>query len=262
MSYQCPKCRWVLQVEANDRRLPPWCSKCGADVKPEEWHPVYLPTVVVETTPPQFEGGDEVTTVTSTGPRPWLNRPAPPPAQPAPTAQAVPPPAQAVPEAVEPAGPAPAAAELTEAEAGRLLLVASIAGVALIGVALGLAWKVKTFVDGAPKTTGEVVGVWKPDPLAFAIVRRHYVLEYQVNGVKYELPPGGRSEGERVPIVYPAADPSDGRVNTTGSLYLWPMVVGGLGLLVLAGSLVGACLLPDRKDAEAEAAKPEEATAW
>src|SRR5206468_3444965 len=100
-----------------------------------------------------------------------------------------------------------------------------VVGFVLLAIAGVLANQVRTFVKTAPTTTGEVVAVWKPDPLAFAIERRHIVLQYQVNGTKYELSPEGRDLGERVEVLYPPNDPQDGRINTTGALYRWPMLV-------------------------------------
>ena len=56
-----------------------------------------------------------------------------------------------------------------------------------------------------------------------------------------------------VEVLYPPNDPSDGRINTTGALYRWPMLVGALGLLPLICCAVIVCQLPERKK---PAAKP------
>lgn len=239
MNYQCPRCFHAHQVGPDDRRLPPWCPKCGADVKHEEWLPILLPPPPPE--PARFDGG-EVTSVTSTGPRPWLNKP------PAPTA---PPPEP------EPAPPLPTAATTAEIETavnevGRALLFVSLVGVVVLAAAALLAVRVQAFVQDGRKTTGEVVAVWKPAPNTFGVIQKHHVLQYEVNGTKYELPPDGRGEGTRVPIVYPPTNPGDGRVNTPGSMYFWAIVVGALGLALLAGSLIGSRLLPDRPEPTAE----------
>ena len=252
MSFQCPKCHCVHEVDPADRRLPPWCPKCGVDLKPDQWKPVVLPSVAaVETAPAPFAEDGVATSVTSTGPKPWLN------ARPA----AAPEPAQARPEAEPGAAPlpaGPASAPAAEPNPAAVLVPMAAVGIALLAIAGVLAGKVRTFVENGRTTAGEVVAVWKPDPLAFAIERQHVVLQYQVNGTKYELSPEGRDVGERVEVVYPPNDPSDGRIKTTGSLYRWPMVVGALGLLPLICCVVIVCLLPERKEPAAEPAKASE----
>jgi hypothetical protein len=247
MSYQCPRCPWIHEVGPADRRLPPWCPKCGSDVTPEEWRPVArppAPVVEVATAPSLFAEAGEVS-VTSTGPKPWLK---PRPATAPPVAEAEP---GAAPLPGDPAA---------EPSAGPLLTLLTVAGIGLLVLAGHLAGQVRAFVENGRTTTGEVVAVWKPDPLAFAMFRQHIVIEYRVNGTRYELSAEGRDRGDRVPVVYPPNDPQDGRVKTTGSLYRWPMLVGALGLLPLAFAVVIVCLLPERREPAAEPAASEGST--
>lgn len=242
MNYQCPRCFTVHEAGSDDSRRPPWCSKCGADVKPNEWHPVHLPTPAVETAPSMFDGEAEITTVTSTGPRPWLNRPA---AKPTP---APPPPPAAPREATAPAAaPLSVAAKAETSTLGLLLLAMSVIAVGLLAAAVYLTVQVRNFVKTGHETPGKVVRVWKfqTDTVMFGQHLKEPVIEYEVNKKKYELPPGLWNEGEQVTIVYPPASPKDGRVNTTLSLYMWPLLCGSLGLVLLLGSLAGSQLLPD-----------------
>jgi hypothetical protein len=74
MFYQCPKCLWIHELDPGDVRLPPWCKKCGVDVKEDE----YLPVAQSEVPPapaPTADGGG-MTQITGTGRKPWLDRPA------------------------------------------------------------------------------------------------------------------------------------------------------------------------------------------
>lgn len=253
MSFQCPRCLWVHEVGPDDRRLPPWCPKCGVDLTPDEWRRVNLPATCAEAHPPPafFAEPGEVTSVTSTGPKPWLN-PRPAPAGPAPEAA---PPEPAVMPGV------PIATPPAELDWRLILTLATLVGLALLGVAAALAWEVRAFADAGLTTTGEVVRARRPVPQAFGRVQPRLAIEYQVNGTKYELPAGTRDRGEKVPIVYAPADPQDARVNTPGSLYCWPLLLGSIGLVLLVTGGLGVMILPDRPDPEAAPAEPEGAAA-
>jgi hypothetical protein len=257
MSYQCPRCHWVYEVGPADHRLPPWCPKCGADLKPDEWRRVNLPATLAEAhTPPSFfaEPG-EVTSVTSTGPKPWLN---PRPAPPGPAPEAAPPAAAPEPAVMPGVAIATPPAEL---DWRPILTLATLIGFVLLGVAAALAWEVRAFADAGQTTTGEVVRTRKVNRQAFGLVRSNLAIGYQVNGTRYELPAGTRDRGEKVPIVYAPADPQDARVDTPGSLYRWPLLLGSVGLVLLVTGGLGVMILPDRKDPEAAPAEAEGTTA-
>jgi hypothetical protein len=260
MNYQCPLCTWVQEVAPTDR-LPPWCRKCGADVKAEEWQPVNLPApVVIERAPEPFDEESEGTTsVTSTGPRPWLN----PPAKSAPAAPLPPPPAAAAEVAAShDAAIATAAAASTTAKFGGLLLLTSVTGVGLLVAAVYLTGHAREFAKTSHKTTGEVVVTKKFDPMTFGLYREEVVIRYEVNKNQYELPAGGRDVGDRVQIVYPPSAPKEGRVNSPLWVYRWPLLTGGIGLVLLLASLAGAYLLPDRDKPAALPVVRNEANEW
>ena len=49
-------------------------------------------------------------------------------------------------------------------------------------------------------------------------------------------------------LIYPPADPQKARINTRGSLYQWPLLLGAAGLmLLLSGVAIGASLAYDNR---------------
>jgi hypothetical protein len=246
MNFQCPKCLWILTLGPGDTRLPPWCSKCGVDLKQDDWQ-------VAQSAPPApsprpvstvFVGEDEITQVTGTGGKPWLN-----PAKPAPASEPMP-----SAEMTSPLQDKPTTASDVDENLGWIVLGMEVVGGILLVIALLLAVEVWMFAKNAQTANGRVVTELRADPLAFAMYYRDLVIQYEVNGVKHELPAGRLEEGQQVEIVYPPADPQKGRLK--GSLYMWPRLVGAAGLLLLlSGLAVGLGLAFERRTKAAKAAK-------
>jgi hypothetical protein len=243
MNFRCPKCHWIHTLDPGDTRLPPWCPKCGVDLKPNDWRAT--PDAPPASSPPRvsrmFANVDHETQVTGTGGKPWLN-----PTKPEPTAEAVPPAETAPP----PTEPDPAAEADPDAGLAAAAVVMKYVGIALLVVAPLLAAEVWTFAKNGQTVNGRVAVVWKPEPLKFALYRAERVIEYEVNGAKYELPAGNREEGEWVELMYPPADPQDARI--AQSPYQWPIILVGAGFMLLASAWVAG-------SAAAEVRKPKTA---
>jgi hypothetical protein len=234
MNFQCPKCLWIHQLEPGDTRLPPWCKKCGVDVKQDEWRATQ--TAPAEEFRPRasrllanVDHEGQMTQVTGTGGKPWLNQPQP---APQPTSEESLPFAESVPLEDR---PAPA----TEADpnATAVFAVMKYAGIALLVIALVLTAKGMMPANNEQTVKGRVAVVWKPEPLAFAMWRAERVIEYEVNGVKHEIPAGNREEGEWVELAYSPAEPQNARINR--SSHQWTLLLVAGGFMLLAGGLVG-----------------------
>jgi hypothetical protein len=104
---------------------------------------------------------------------------------------------------------------------------------ALLAVALWDAISTASFVQGAQRTTGVVVGnTLSSDRMAyFAVVR------FELNGpsVTFEDRVGHRSPrrvGESVAVLYDPATPARARIDTVTSLWELSIAIGGMGALV------------------------------
>src|SRR5262245_7346284 len=89
MNFQCPKCMWIHQLDPGDTRLPPWCKKCGVDVKSDDWRaapaaPQVPDPLQISRLFANVDSEGQVTQVTGTGGKPWLNSPKPVPMEAAP----------------------------------------------------------------------------------------------------------------------------------------------------------------------------------
>jgi hypothetical protein len=254
MNFQCPKCLWIHQLEPGDTRLPPWCKKCGVDVKPDEWRATQ--TAPAEEVRPRvsrlfanFDNESQVTQVTGTGGKPWLNPP-----QPAPQFAPVEEPLPFAETATLEDEPAPA----TEADpnATAVFAVMKYVGIALLVIALVLAARGLMPANNEQTVKGRVAVVWKPEPLAFALWRAERVIEYEMNGVKYQIPAGNREEGESVELAYSPAEPQNARINRPS--HQWTLLLVAGGFMLLAGGFVGGWAAAWNRKSKAAPAGPTE----
>jgi hypothetical protein len=228
MNFQCPRCLWIHQLDPGDRRPPPWCKKCGIDLKPEEYREVAAPPSAPAWTPPRSFAEDEVTHVTGTGGQPWLNSSNP----------------------SEGESEAPGSSQLpslrpmpaTDPDREREYGLAKAAG-AIMMVAAGLwAGNIWSFVKSAGRAEGRVEisndyfdayknhRNWQTEPIS--------VVRYEVLGKTHEFPEPSLEAGTTVPILYPLQEPGRGRLGDPMSLYQWPMWLGLAGFSTLCGSLL------------------------
>jgi hypothetical protein len=237
MNFQCPKCLWIHQLDAGDRRPPPWCKKCGVDLKPDEYREVAGPPSAPAWAPPRAFGEDEVTQVTGTGGKPWLNASKPAENEADYPATAQPPTRQ----------PMTAADPDQEREYG----LAKAGGVLLVAIAGLWAGNIWSFVKSAGKAEGRVVisndyfdayknqRTWQTEPIS--------VVQYDVIGKIHEFPEPSLEAGTTVPVVFPLDEPHRGRLGDPMSLYRWPMLLGLVGLSVFGGSLVATRTLSHKR---------------
>ena len=258
MNFQCPKCLWIHQFDPGDTRLPPWCKKCGADVKPDDWRATQ--TASAEEVRPRVsrlfanvEHESQVTQVTGTGGKPWLNPPKPAPIEAVPASI----PDESLPFAeTAPLEDGPAPATEADANATAVFAVMKYVGIALLVIAPLLAAVGLTSAKNGQTVKGRVAVVWKPEPLAFAMWRAERVIEYEVNGVKYEIPAGSRDEGEWVELTYSPAEPQNARINR--SPYQWTLLLVAGGFMLLAGGFVGGWAAAWNRKPKAAPADPTE----
>lgn len=218
MHTQCPKCHSLIALEARDR-LPPWCPKCGADIKPNEAIPVTVQAVGGFGAAVEPDGSDEpdvVTAVTGGGRKGWLKGASAPPE--------IEPPAAAL-------LPVPPVSPHEESKFG----VTNAIGVILLLIAGVMAGDTWTFIKNGRETTG-VVAAWPP------------CIEYTVNGKTYTGPQGTYEVGETVPIVYKVGNPENMRRGAPGSLYFGAAMVGSIGLgLLFITQFVRSAMAADRE---------------
>jgi hypothetical protein len=225
MNFTCRNCNSLVVVMPGDRP-PPWCSKCGADFKSDDPQFLALSASLDSERVP-------VPTVRS---RPKVE----------------PLPDEELAKAAPVAEPTPARArEEGPDPITRWLLVA---GAALLVVSLVLGAEVWTFVKNGQSAGGQVKVMVQADSLSLGITRTEKVIQYQANGSQYEIPAGGREEGERVSLIYRTDDPHDARINATMTLYRWPLLLGGAALMLLISGLVLASLTSGAPEKSALAA--------
>jgi uncharacterized protein DUF3592 len=110
-------------------------------------------------------------------------------------------------------------------------------GVVMLGA--GVAWAVSTaaFQASAERTEGTVVAL--TERTATSSLRKVWypTVEYTVDGRVYSFDssfatrPPAYAEGDTVSVAYNQADPSDAQIVTFWSMYLGPMIFGGLGMV-------------------------------
>lgn len=123
---------------------------------------------------------------------------------------------------------------------GGVGIVLAVVAVIVVGVTLG------ALRDGA-RTEGTVVDVVArtsttedSDGRSRESTAYHPTVRFRADGRTYTFTSSTGSDppayevGDRVPVVYDPADPGDARVNTFWSLYLAPIVLGGLAVVFLA----------------------------
>jgi hypothetical protein len=218
MNFTCRHCNSLVVVPPGDRP-PPWCSKCGADLKSDDPQFLALSATLESDRIP----------VPKTRPESKAERR----------------PDEELAEAAAVAEPthAPVTRAGEPDSITRWVLVAG-AGLVLVAALLGAeAW---TFARNGQTTGGRVVVVMRAESLAFAMYRSEKVIEYEVGGTKYDIPAGRLEEGERVSLIYQANDPRDARINATMALYRWPLLLGAGGLMLLISGLVLTGLASER----------------
>jgi hypothetical protein len=225
MNVQCPKC-FSLTV-ADLGRYPPWCKKCGVDVKPHEYIPVGILPVELPPEPPAPAVDPQApSSVTGTGPKNWLKgKVAPPPAaEPAPAAEPTP----ARPEA--PDFDSHAYARLSSTF-GRV----KTAGVVVLLVAGLLAGDAWAFNKNCRETTGRVLLKSYSSPGSGVVVRLPR-LEFVADAKVVDVGAAEADEGRSIPLVYEVKNPTNVRRGTAASQYTLPALlalVGG-GLIAFA----------------------------
>jgi hypothetical protein len=220
MNFQCPKCLWIHQFNPGDR-LPPWCGKCGNDLKPDDYLPVAQQPAAER---PADEG---VTTVTGTGPKPWLG------------------------PVVEASTPQPHPLPATDPNAEAGYAFAKAGGLLLLAIAAVWAGNVWTFAKSAGRAEGRVeisndyFDAYKlrqtPQTEPVAVVR------YVVAGKRHEFVAPNLTAGTTVEVLYPQDEPHRGELGDAMTLYRWPALVGLVGFGMLAGSIVASNSLANRR---------------
>ena len=243
MDVQCPKCSFIVTLDYG--RHPPWCKRCGVDLKPGEYIPVAIAPVEVSAEPlplsPRIEL-ETTTSVTGTGPKNWLKKKVAPP----PAAEPTPPPEPAVarPAAPEPTPAAdlpadrPRAADFDSHEyaavASKVGRVKS-AGVVVLLVAGLLAGDAWAFNKNGRETTGRVLMKSYSSPGSGVVVRLPR-LEFVADAKVVDVRAGEADEGRSVPLVYEVKNPTNVRRGTAASQYTLPALVAlvGGGLIAFA----------------------------
>jgi hypothetical protein len=219
MNAQCPKCFFIVPLDAG--RYPPWCKKCGVDLKPHDYIPVAAQPVELppEPEPEIVRVHVQPIIVTGTGPKNWLRggagvtgtvatRPAP----------------AAAPLAAK---PVPAVTPEEEAPIG-ILHVAGIVLLLIAGVMAGNVWT-------ANKNFGEATGEVKMTDVKGGLGTIFHTrrIQYVVNGVTYDCDPKNYDLDETVSLLYEVNDPLKVQVGSKVSRYGWAVMVAvcGLGLL-------------------------------
>lgn len=228
MNFQCPKCLWIHQLDPGDRRPPPWCKKCGVDLKPEEYREVAAPPSAPAWTPPLSFCEDEITQVTGTGPKTWLNSSKPPAGETeAPASASI---------------PTPRSMPATDPDQEREYGLVKAGGVILVAIAGLWAGNIWSFVKSAGRAEGRVEisndyfdasknqGSWQTEPIS--------VVRYDVLGKTHEFPEPSLEAGTTAPILYPLQEPGRGRLGDPMSLYRWPLWLGLVGFGIFSGSVI------------------------
>ena len=232
MNAQCPKCHFIVTLD--NGRYPPWCKKCGVDLKPSDYVPVAVEPVAPAPEPPAVYSYSEpvVTTVTGTGAKGWLKGAAATAPHEGRGAE------RPDPREAEPPAPKPALSAEEESNFGLLkvggvilLLVAAITG--------GNAW---VFNKNGRETTGQVVRM-NSSKLGPQYGPQTYRIQYTANGASYDQPPGPHSPGESVELVYDTRNPETVRLGTKSSQYTWPGLIAVLGVSLIAAGMARANVL-------------------
>jgi hypothetical protein len=130
-------------------------------------------------------------------------------------------------------------------------------GIVLLGVALYLVQSTRTFLKEATTATGTVIELVRKhssDSDTYAPVVR-FVTDagesIEFTSSTSNNPPG-YSEGESVEVLYRPAAPRDARINGFFSLWLGPIITGGLGtvFLLIGGAMLLGPMLAARKQAD------------
>jgi len=241
MNFSCQSCNSLIVIPPGDRP-PPWCSKCGADFKPDDQRFAALAESrwsdrVPPPAPPAPPAPEAITRVTGTGPKGWLKKDAPPGEPEAVATEAEPPPAK----------PMPA----TDPDREWTYGIAKAGGVILLLVAgcwTGTTW---TFARSAGNAPGHVA-ISNTD-FDFATVQSDgrtepvSVVRYTAGGKEYEFPAPNLEAGTAVEVLYPQDDPARGRRADPMILYRWPALVAVLGAGLLAGAAAATGLLARRR---------------
>jgi hypothetical protein len=209
MNFTCRSCNNPVFIVPGDRP-PPWCSKCGADFKPDD--PRFL--ALAAAAEPEH-----------------LPVPAPPrPGKPGPQTESRP--------VEQAAPPEPAREPEVTSDSDYLTRGMQLVGVVLLGVALLFAGEAWNFTRTAHATEGRVIRVMRSESDVLGILHEEKALQYEFNRTHYHMPPGDREEGERVPVIFQPDDPQQARVNTPRSLYQWPLLLGAAGLMLLVSGVL------------------------
>ncbi|MGD6747419.1 DUF3592 domain-containing protein [Streptomyces sp. BH106] len=129
-----------------------------------------------------------------------------------------------------------------------VLGVSAFGGIFLV-VGLILAWSSVSLLREADRTTGRVVAVeWRDSHIGVTRKTRerdkpsaYPVVEFTTaDGTPHTFRsstgsnPPSYEEGERVEVLYRADDPEDAQINGFLSLWLLPLIFGGIGLIAAA----------------------------
>lgn len=251
MNIQCPKCYALIVADLG--RYPPWCKKCGVDLKPHEYIPVGPVPAALEEPPAQDEP-PVLVSVTSSGPKNWLRGAdvvAKPTAPPKPAAPVKPAPAVGKPTAATVGRPKPAEAPAptpvpAESEQETPLGILSIVGVLLLLIGGSMVGSVWSSSKNYGQATGEVMMTDVKGGGGSVLHTRR--IQYVVNGVTYNHDPAGYDLGETVWLLYDVNDPSKVQVGSKAWRYSWAGMITAVGL----GVLVAGILRSNRQRQEQE----------
>ncbi|MFJ8949087.1 DUF3592 domain-containing protein [Streptomyces sp. NPDC102340] len=130
-----------------------------------------------------------------------------------------------------------------------VVLGVSAFGAIFLVVGLILAWSSVSLLREADRTTGRVVALkWRDADIGTSRKSRNRdepsaypVVEFAAaDGTPYTFRsstgsnPPSYEEGERVEVLYRADDPEDAQINGFLSLWLLPLIFGGIGLIAAA----------------------------
>ena len=124
-------------------------------------------------------------------------------------------------------------------------LVFLILGIVFGGIGAGFGIWSAQFANSAAEAYGVVVEMRRAGKGGSRPLVEYRVGDqvYSVEGIISTKPPA-YSRGDRVRVLYKAADPADARIDSFVECWLFSVIFGGLGILFLGVPFVAWCVLP------------------
>lgn len=112
-------------------------------------------------------------------------------------------------------------------------------------------WRTANFIKSAQQTSGLIVELEKRESNDESGATYYPIYTFTDNsGVEHRITarngtyPPAFEVGEKVTILYPPNDPKDAEINSFWSLWLWPIILGGMALVEIIFGLLAIYVVP------------------